>query len=232
MSGYESQVVMVTGAQGGLGQAVTRAYLDAGATVVGIARRIAQDDFPSERFTALPADLSSEAGVQEAAAAVLARHGRADVLAHLMGGYEGGTRIEETRPAVFEKMFALNFWPAVYLARAFLPAMRAAGAGRILAIGARPAVEPVATLGAYGAAKAALVSLVRTLAAENKDRGITANLILPGVIDTPANRAAMPGADFRRWVPPSRIASLALWLTSADAADVTGALIPMYGAGA
>lgn len=232
MSGYENKVVIVTGAQGGLGQAVTQAYLNAGATVVGLARRITQDDFGGARFTALPADLASEAGVQQAAAAIFARHGRADVLAHLMGGYEGGARIDETPAAVFEKMFALNFWPAVYLARAFLPGMRAAGAGRILAIGARPAVEPVATLGAYGAAKAALVSLVRTLSLENKDRGITANLVLPGIIDTPANRAAMPGADFRRWVLPSRIASLALWLTSDEAADVSGALIPMYGAGA
>jgi NAD(P)-dependent dehydrogenase (short-subunit alcohol dehydrogenase family) len=113
--------------------------------------------------------------------------------------------------------------------RAVLPEMRAQGAGRILAIGSRTAVEPQPGVGAYSASKAALVSLVKTVALENKDRGITANVVLPGTMDTPANRAAMPGADFSKWVRPSQIASLLVHLASDQASQISGAVIPVYG---
>jgi NAD(P)-dependent dehydrogenase (short-subunit alcohol dehydrogenase family) len=109
--------------------------------------------------------------------------------------------------------------------------MRAAQAGRIVAIGSRAAESPGAMVGAYSASKAALVSLVRTVAVENKSVGITANVILPGTIDTAANRAAMPEADVTQWVKPESIASLIVWLASDDAKDVTGTAIPVYGQG-
>ena len=108
--------------------------------------------------------------------------------------------------------------------------MRSAKAGRIIAIGSRAAENPGPTVGAYSASKAALVSLIRTVALENKDAGITANTILPGTIDTPANRKAMPGADTTTWVQPASIASLIVWLASDAGKDVTGAAIPVYGA--
>ena len=101
----------------------------------------------------------------------------------------------------------------------------------MIAIGARSAVEPKAYLSAYCASKAALVSLIRTVALEGKDDGITANVILPGTMDTPANRTDSPSADFSKWVPPAKVASLALWLASEEASQVSGALIPVYGAG-
>ncbi len=107
--------------------------------------------------------------------------------------------------------------------------MLAAGRGRILAVGSRTGVEPVATLSAYGASKAALIALVRTIAAEVRDSGATANVVLPSVIDTPANRASNPGADFSRWVQPDSIAALLLWLASDAAANINGAAIPIYG---
>jgi NAD(P)-dependent dehydrogenase (short-subunit alcohol dehydrogenase family) len=109
--------------------------------------------------------------------------------------------------------------------------MRRAGGGRIVAIGSRAAESPGATVGAYSASKAALVSLIRTVAIENKDAGITANVILPGTMDTPANRAAMPGADISQWVQPASVASLIVWLASDAGKDVTGAAIPVYGRG-
>jgi NAD(P)-dependent dehydrogenase (short-subunit alcohol dehydrogenase family) len=115
--------------------------------------------------------------------------------------------------------------------RAALPALLAAGRGRIVAVGSKTAIEPVATLSAYGVSKAGLVALVRTLALELKGTGITANAVLPSVIDTPANRAADPGADFSKWVAPESIAKLILWLASDAAADVNGAIIPIYGVG-
>ena len=108
--------------------------------------------------------------------------------------------------------------------------MRQAATGRIIAIGSRAAVEPQPGISAYSASKAALVSLIRTLALENKDRGITANVILPGTMDTPANRDAMPQADFSKWVDPRQVATLAAWLASDEASQVTGGVIPVYGA--
>lgn len=232
MNEFDNQIVLITGAKGGLGSSVTEAYLREGATVIGVARSIAQADFASPCFHAMPTDLTREESVLALGSQVHEQFGRVDVLAHLMGGYEGGTAAAETPQSSFEKMFVMNFWPAVHLAKAFVPRMREKGKGRVLAVGARPALEPVATLGAYSASKAALVSLMRTLSLENKDRGITVNLILPGMMDTPANRAAMPGADFSKWVQPAKVASLALWLTSEAASQVTGALVPMYDGGA
>jgi NAD(P)-dependent dehydrogenase (short-subunit alcohol dehydrogenase family) len=126
-------------------------------------------------------------------------------------------------------MFDINVTSAFHILRAVIPHMRRARAGRIVAIGSRAAEDPGATVGAYSASKAALVSLIRTVAIENKDAGITANVILPGTIDTAANHAAMPDADVSKWVKPESIASLIVWLAGDAASDVTGAVIPVYG---
>jgi NAD(P)-dependent dehydrogenase (short-subunit alcohol dehydrogenase family) len=128
-------------------------------------------------------------------------------------------------------MFEANVNAAFHILRAVIPEMRKAGGGRVIAIGSRMAEEPVATIGAYSASKAALVSLIKTVALENKDAGITANAILPGTIDTPANRKAIPGADVSTWVQPASIASLIVWLAGDAGKDVTGAAIPIYGRG-
>ena len=116
-----------------------------------------------------------------------------------------------------------------HLARAVLPVMRMQASGSVLAIGSRTAMEPAETLGAYTASKAALVALVRTIAVENKQTGISANVILPGTMDTPANRLAMPTANFSQWVNPGQVASLLVHLASDAAKQVTGAVIPIYG---
>jgi NAD(P)-dependent dehydrogenase (short-subunit alcohol dehydrogenase family) len=128
-------------------------------------------------------------------------------------------------------MMNLNVRSAFHILRAVLPWMHRARQGRIIAIGARSAVEPAAGLSAYCASKAALVSLIRTAALECKDDGITANVILPGLMDTPANRSSFPSSDSSRWVSPSNVANLALWLASDDASQVNGDVIPMYGTG-
>jgi NAD(P)-dependent dehydrogenase (short-subunit alcohol dehydrogenase family) len=113
--------------------------------------------------------------------------------------------------------------------RAVLPGMVKAGHGRIVAVGSRAAVEPLASFAAYSVSKAALVTLVKTVALEVKDAGVTANVILPSVIDTPVNRAAMPSADVSKWVTPQSIAGLLVWLASDASHDVNGAAIPIYG---
>ncbi len=222
-------LVLITGANGGLGRHVTNTFLEAGATVAGASRSIRNEDFPHARFRAFPAELSSSSAAQALVAAVTARLGRIDALVHLVGGFAGGSSIAETDDVVLEEMLGVNLRPAFYMAKAVLPGMREAGAGRIVMIGTRAALEPQAGTAAYAASKAALLALVRSIALEYKPYGITANAIVPGTIDTPANRAAMPRADFSTWVDPGRIAEVALWLVSDAAAAVTGAWIPVYG---
>jgi NAD(P)-dependent dehydrogenase (short-subunit alcohol dehydrogenase family) len=225
------KTALVTGANGGLGTHVTKALLDAGYTVVGLSPRIQQSDFDHPNFIALPATLNSLDAAKKAVASVIARSGKIDALAHLVGGFTGGQSIAETDDATWQAMFDANLNSAFHILRAVIPEMRKAGTGRIIAIGSRQAEEPSPTLGAYNASKAALVSLVKTVALENKGAGITANVILPGTIDTPANRKDIPGADVSTWVQPASIASLIVWLAGDAGKDVTGAAIPVYGRG-
>jgi NAD(P)-dependent dehydrogenase (short-subunit alcohol dehydrogenase family) len=225
------KTALVTGANGGLGTPVTKALLDAGLAVIGLAPKIQQSDFNHPNFTALPASLDSLDTAKKAADTVIARFGKIDVLAHLVGGFAGGQTVADTDHATFQRMLDMNLNSAFHILRAVIPHMRKAGAGRIIAIGSRAAEDPGPAVGAYSASKSALVSLIRTVALENKDASITANVILPGTIDTPANRKAMPGADTSTWVQPASIASLILWLAGDAGKDVNGAAIPVYGGG-
>jgi len=226
-----AKIALVTGASGGLGTYVTKALLDAGFTVVGLAPRIKASDFDHPQFTALAATLDSLAAAKKATDTVIARFGKIDVLAHLVGGFAGGQTVADTDDDTFQRMFEMNLNSAFHILRAVIPHMRKAGGGRIIAIGSRAAEDPGPTVGAYSASKAALVSLIRTVARENKDALLTANVILPGTMDTPANRAAMPGADTSQWVQAASVASLIVWLAGDAGKDVTATAIPVYGRG-
>ena len=225
----QGKVVLVTGTKGGLGSYVTQAFLDAGAIVIGTSRKIQPSDFNNPSFTAIPADVSTRQGAKVLVDQVVARFGRLDVLAHTVGGFAGGQPIADTDDATFQKMFDLNLNSVFHILRVTIPALRQAGTGRIIAIGSRAALEPGAGVGAYSASKAAMVSLIRTVALENKDAGLTANVILPGTMDTPTNRKAMPNADFSKWVRPATVASLITWLAGDAGKDINGAVIPVYG---
>lgn len=229
MERLDGKVALITGAKGGLGTYVTRTFLTAGASVAGVSRSIQQSDFPDPHFVAVAAELASHDTARAVAGEVVRRFQRIDFLVHLVGGFAGGLPVAETDDVTLERMLDLNLRSAFHILRAVIPVMRAAAAGRIVAIGSRAAVEPQPFIAAYSASKAALVSLVRSVAMENKDRGVTANVILPGTMDTPANRAADPHADFAKWVDPQQVANLALWLVSDAASQVTGAVIPVYG---
>jgi len=223
------KVVIITGASGGLGAAVTKAFLDAGARVIGVDRSAHSKnaDHPSLSHFALALD--DEKAVQKMVADVLEMYGRIDAVLHLVGGFAGGQRIDETGDDVWEKMIGVNLRPATVLTRVVLPVMRAAGGGSIVAIGSSAALSPVATLGAYGASKAALISLIRTISEENRTFGIRANVVSPNTMDTPANRAAMPDSDPAKWVQPANVASLLVWLVSDPGCEVNGAVIPLPG---
>src|SRR6266536_992771 len=225
----KGKVVLVTGANGGLGTSVTQAFLDAEATVVGTSRKIKQSEFISANFTAISGDISNGVGAQRVVDETVSKFGRLDVLAHTVGGFAGGWSVADTDDAIFRQMFDLNLSATFYLLKAAIPVLRKSGNGQIIAVGSRAAVEPGANVGAYSASKAAMVSLIKTVALENQDAGMTANVLLTGTIDTPTNRKAMPDADFSKWVKPATIASLIVWLASEAASDINGAIIPVYG---
>lgn len=195
------KVVLITGASGALGKCVNQAFQDAGAQVLTPSRHEAER--------------------------VLAQAERIDAFVHLVGAFAGGQDVSETSEETLTSMLETNLWTFFRLSKLVLPVMRAQRAGTLLAIGSRTALEPAPNLGAYSASKAALVSLVRTIALENRGYGISANILLPDAMDTPANRAAMPEADPAKWVQPGQVASTLVHLATTP--DVTGAVIPIYG---
>jgi len=225
----KKRIVLITGAKGGLGSFITQAFLSTGATVIGASRSITAADFPESNFVPLSADFTKATSTNDAIQSVATRFGRLDVLVHVMGGFAGGRTVAETDDATWDEMRDLNLSSAFYTFRAATPHLRKSGSGRIVAIGSLTAVEPHAGLGAYVTFKSALMMLVRTVALENKDVGLLANMVLPGTMDTPANRKSMPNADFSKWVQPKTVAELVLSLSDARARHITGMAVPIEG---
>jgi NAD(P)-dependent dehydrogenase (short-subunit alcohol dehydrogenase family) len=162
---------------------------------------------------------------------VIAHFGRVDILANIAGGFAMGPPVHETEDKDWDFMMDLNARSVFNTCRAAVPHMIARGSGRIVNVSARAAREGKAHMAPYCASKAAVITLTESLAAELKDHGINANCILPGTIDTPQNRAAMPDADVSRWVPTAALADVILFLASNASAYVTGAAVPVYGRG-
>jgi NAD(P)-dependent dehydrogenase (short-subunit alcohol dehydrogenase family) len=229
MNSLEGKVVLVTGAKGGLGTCVTNALLSAGATVAGVSRSIKDSDFPHAGFAGIPAELSSSEAARSIASAVAAKFGRLDVLVHLVGGFAGGVPVVDTDDSTLEQMLDLNLRSAFYIIKAVLPYMCEQRKGSLIAVGSRAAVDGNAGAGAYSASKAALIAMMRAVAAENSDRCISANVVLPGTMNTSANRVANPNADTSKWVKPAQVANLIVGLASDDLTQVNGAAIPIYG---
>jgi NAD(P)-dependent dehydrogenase (short-subunit alcohol dehydrogenase family) len=216
--------VLITGAGGGLGSATCRVFLESGAKVIAVDRK-----WPEPHpFPTIAADLTTAEGCDQMIAEAM-KHGPVDALVHLVGGFSGGSTVAETSDQTWDLMMNVNLRVGFQVMRATLKPMLLAKRGKIVAIGSRAAVEPSPNFAAYAISKAALVALVKNVAAEEKDSGITANVVLPSTIDTPANRKAMPQSDFSKWVAPESIAKLLVWLTSDAASDVNGAVIPIYG---
>ena len=221
--------VLITGAKGGLGTFVTRKFLEAGETVIGASRSIQWSDFNNMNFMPEKTDFSDEASVQHLADSAIQRFGRIDVLVHVVGGFAGGKPLHETDAQTWSQMLDQNLTSAFHITHAIIPHMRREGRGRIIAVGSNTAKHPHANFGAYVISKSALATLIETIALENADRNITANLVLPGTMDTPGNRAAMPSVDPKQWVNPANVANVIYWLASNDAAQTNGASITVSG---
>jgi NAD(P)-dependent dehydrogenase (short-subunit alcohol dehydrogenase family) len=177
----------------------------------------------------LRADVTAEAEVRRLVEAVTERLGRIDILLNLVGGYVGDLPVSDLPEATWDQMLTMNLKSAFLCCKHVVPVMRRGGWGRIVTVSSRAALKVFPGISAYAAAKAGLLAFTETLASEVLKDGITVNAVLPSVIDTPANRRAMPGADPSRWVKPEEIARLMLFLCSDEARDISGAAIPIFG---
>lgn len=227
------EAVLITGASGNLGRAVAAAFAARGANLALLDRNRAHLDAAfggeSDRRMLIAADLLDAGEVEAAVASVAARFGRIDALANIAGGFRMGTPVHATSDADWNFLFDLNARTVLHAARAVVPRMLAAGRGRIVNVGAFAAQKGAADMGAYVAAKSAVIRLTETMAAELRDKGINVNCVLPTIIDTPENRKAMPDADPARWVAPADLANVIAFLTSDAARAVHGAAVPVTG---
>jgi NAD(P)-dependent dehydrogenase (short-subunit alcohol dehydrogenase family) len=237
MSGqFESRVALVAGGTGGLGRAVSLAFLKENAKVVATYRN--QTEWDALKSTAGAAasqlegytvDVTDEAAVRQLVEKILAKHGRLDALVNTVGGYAGGVKLWEMETKIFDQMLALNLRSGYALSRAGVRAMLKQGHGAIVNVAAKAAFDHAAGAAAYAASKAAAVAMLDSLAADVKGSGVRVNTILPSIIDTEANRKAMPKADFSKWPKPEDIARVILFLCSDDSRVIHGAAIPVYG---
>jgi NAD(P)-dependent dehydrogenase (short-subunit alcohol dehydrogenase family) len=234
-SSFSGKVALVAGGTGGLGRSVSLAFLEKGARVVVTYRRQEELDLltseagDGSRLDGQRVDVTDEAAVGELFEGALARHGRLDALVNAVGGYAGGPNLWELERKVFDQMLDLNLRSGYALSRAAVRVMLRQGHGAIVNVASRAAWDHTAGQAAYAASKAAAVAMIDSLAAELKGTGVRVNSILPSIIDTEANRRAMPEADFAKWPKPQDIARVILFLCSDDARVIHGAAIPVYG---
>jgi NAD(P)-dependent dehydrogenase (short-subunit alcohol dehydrogenase family) len=223
----DGKVVVVTGASGALGKVVAETALARGAKVAGVDHAASQIPVTATRIELGGVDLSDAAQAKKAIDAAAAHFGRLDALINIAGGFAFET-VAEGDPKTWQRMYALNVLTALNASRSALPHLAASRSARIVNVGAIAALQAGAGMGAYAASKAGVHRLTEALAAEWKGK-VTVNAVLPSIIDTAANRASMPKADFSKWVTPQELAEVILFLVSDAASAVTGALLPVSG---
>jgi NAD(P)-dependent dehydrogenase (short-subunit alcohol dehydrogenase family) len=231
-----SKVVLIAGGTGGLGRSVSLAFLAEGAKVIVTYRRIEQFEAlkrsaerQAERLEGKRVDATDEQSVTILVEEIMKKYGRLDAVINTVGGYAGGLKLWETESKVFNNMLDLNLRSGFALARAAMPSMLGQGSGAFINIGAKAAVDHAAGAAAYAASKAAAVAMMDCLAADAQGTGVRVNSILPSIIDTEANRKAMPEAPFDKWPKAEEIAQVILFLVSDAASVIHGASLPVYG---
>ncbi|HEY2928602.1 SDR family NAD(P)-dependent oxidoreductase [Piscinibacter sp.] len=228
----QDKVVIVTGAFGALGRVVATSLARRGARLALVDASGTVPDALASEFVAhllLPGiDLANHEATQAMVAQVVARYGALDAVVNIAGGFRWET-VADGDPATWDTLFTMNLKTALHVCKASLPHLLDREGARIVNIGAGAAAKAAAGMGAYAASKAGVLRLTEALAEETKDRGLTVNAVLPGIIDTPANRRDMPQADFSRWVAPEALADVVAFLLSDAARAITGAGIPVMG---
>lgn len=230
-----NRIAVVTGAFGVLGSAVARAFAAQGYRVALLDMAVdppavLREELGEAHLLIGGVDLGQMDAARKAIAAVAMRFGGIDTLVNVAGGFRWEL-LEDGEVETWDELYAINLRTAVVSCKAALPALLERGRGRIINVGAGAAARAAAGMGAYAASKSGVERLTEALAAELRDRGVTVNAVLPGIIDTPRNRADMPDADFARWVAPEAIADVIVFLASDAARAVTGAAVPVFGRG-
>jgi len=232
----QGETALISGGTGGLGRAVTLAFLDAGAHVAVTYRKreelaALQDEAGARtsRITPYSIDVTDDASVRAAVEDIVLLQGRIDILVNTVGAYAGGIKLWDLEPKMFSQMLDLNLRSGYLLARNVVPIMLKQKSGAIVNIAARAAFDHAAGASGYVASKAAAVAMIDCLAEDLRGTGVRVNSVLPSIIDTEANRKAMPNADFAKWPKPEEIARVILFLCGEDASLIHGAAIPVYG---
>jgi len=237
----DNRIVLVAGGTGGLGRAVSLGFVGEGANLIVTfqkpgdleelkkAASLKLVEVEGASLEGYAVDVTDEPAVAKLIDGIVERHGRLDCLVNAVGGYAGGINLWEMETKVFEQQLALNLRAGFVLARAAARVMVKQGSGAIVNVASKAAVDHAAGAGAYAASKAAAVAMIDSLAADLKGTGVRANSILPSIIDTSANRKAMPKADFAKWPKPEEIARVILFLCSDEAKLIQGASVPVYG---
>jgi NAD(P)-dependent dehydrogenase (short-subunit alcohol dehydrogenase family) len=223
----DGKIIIVTGCSGALGTVVAETALARGARVAGVDHAASQTAASPRRLELGGVDLTDAVQAKKAIDAVALHFGRIDALINIAGGFAFET-VSEGDPQTWQRMYALNVLTALNASRSAIPHLATSAAGRIINIGAMGALQAGTGMGAYAASKSGVHRLTEALAAEWKGK-ITVNAVLPSIIDTPANRASMPTADFSKWVTAQELAEVILFLASNAASGITGALLPVGG---
>jgi NAD(P)-dependent dehydrogenase (short-subunit alcohol dehydrogenase family) len=230
---FTDQTVLVTGAAGNLGRVVANAFAEHGASLVlvDLRREDLERAFGAEdpRRLLAPTNLLDPGQVDATVTSAVRRFRRIDVLCNLAGGFRMGEAVHETSDETWSFLLDINARTLIHMARAVVPGMIANGGGKIINVGAYAAQKGAAQMGAYVAAKAAVIRLTEAMAAELREKKINVNCVLPTIIDTPQNRAAMPKADPGRWVAPEDLANVIRFLASDEARAIHGAALPVTG---
>lgn len=229
--GFDNQTVIVTGAAGNLGKAVAGAFAALGANLVlvDLNRESLSAAFGAESDKRIfaPANLLEMAEASGVAQLALKRYGRIDVLCNITGGFRMGEAVHETSDDIWNFLFDINTRTLLHTVRAVVPHLVTAGAGKIVNVGAFAAQKGVGQMGAYTAAKGTVIRMTEAMAAELREKNINVNCVLPTIIDTPENRAAMPSSDPAKWVAPADLANVIVFLASDAARAVHGAAVPV-----
>jgi len=233
---FKDKVALIAGGTGGLGHAVSQAFLEEGAKVIVTYRKKQEFDelkkiagAGASNLVGSDVDVTDQTAVQKLISTIVKENGRLDFLVNTVGAYAGGVKLWETDAEVLDQQLKLNLISGYVLCRAVVPPMLKQQSGAIVSVASKAAVDHAAGAAAYAASKAAAVAMMDSLAADLKGSQVRVNTILPSIIDTPANRKAIPGADFAKWPKPEEIARVVLFLCSDDARLIHGAAIPVYG---
>ena len=233
---FEGKTVLITGGTGALGRQISLSFLQSNA--VAVITHVSDKEIQQlestlgdlmKNVTLIKTDIGDESQIKNLVSDVVKKFGRIDVLINVVGGYIGGKKVTEMTEKEWDLMMNLNLKTAFLISKHITEQMVKQGSGKIVHVAARLGLKGIAGNSAYGASKSGLIRLVESLSDEVKDKNINVNCIMPSIIDTGANRKDMPDADFSKWVKPSEIARVMLFLASDDSKPIHGSAIPVYG---